>query len=48
MKGVDTMKYDGKITNKGSQMVKAPIPMPGSKAPKRITGGDLRTKKSSK
>lgn len=40
------MKYDGKITNKGSQMVKAPIAMPASKGPKRIAGGDLRCKKS--
>lgn len=40
--------YVGKITNKGNQMVKAPISMPASKKPKVVTGGDLRAKKSSK
>lgn len=40
--------YVGKITNKGNQEVKAPISMPASKAPKVITGGDLRARKSSK
>lgn len=40
--------YVGKITNKGSQMVKSPIAMPASKSPKVVTGGDLRARKSSK
>lgn len=40
--------YIGKISNKGSQEVTAPIAQAKGKSPKVITGGDLRAKKSSK
>lgn len=42
------LAYVGKIKNKGSMKVESPVKMPVSKAPKVITGGDLRCKKSSK
>lgn len=40
--------YTGKIKNCGSQMVEAPVKTKAPKAPKMITGGDLRAKKSSR
>lgn len=40
--------YIGKISNKGSQEVIAPIEQPKGKTPKVVTGGDLRAKKSNK
>lgn len=40
--------YKGKITNKGIQRVIAVFTQPKSKAPKVVSGGDLRSKKSKK
>lgn len=40
--------YKGKITNKVTQLVKAVFKQPAGKAPKVVSGGDLRAKKSSK
>ncbi len=40
--------YEGKITNKGAQMVKAPFAQPAGKDPKVKTGGDLRVGKKGK
>lgn len=40
--------YIGKISNKGSQEVSAPIAQSNGKSPKVVTGGDLRAKKSAK
>ena len=40
--------YKGKISNKGSQEVKAPYNQPKGKSPKVVSGGDLRARKSSK
>ena len=40
--------YEGKITNKGAQEVKAPYAQSEGKKPKVITGGDLRTGKKGK
>lgn len=35
--------YIGRISNKGSQAVSAPVPQSGGKSPKIKEGGDLRT-----
>lgn len=40
--------YVGRIANKGSQKVDAPLRQKASKAPKMVTGGDLRARKSAK
>lgn len=40
--------YIGKISNKGSQKVEAPLKQPVGKGPKVVSGGDLRAKKSKK
>lgn len=37
--------YIGKISNKGSQAVSAPVPQSAGKSPKVKEGGDLRTGK---
>ena len=39
-------KYAGKISNKGSQMVKAPYAQEAGKTSKVVKGDDLRAKKS--
>lgn len=40
--------YKGKITNKVTQKIKAVFGQPAGKAPKVVSGGDLRARKSSK
>ena len=37
--------YEGTVSNKGAQEVKAPYPQKDGKAPKVKTGNDLRTGK---
>lgn len=47
-KGSGCSGYAGKISNKGSQEVKAVFPQSGGKSAKVTRGEDLRAKKSGK